>query len=389
MENKNKIIGNIVGVPNPKSDWSQNDETKADYIKNKPPLDVYANALKGNVSGEFVSIADISPIEHNLGIKVWCKNLFNPKAELMAIPSELYKGVDITDLVNTYGGSSVYMSMKLKEGKTIPTGISFGFGWLGSNGSVSAIWFLQGGKLLLASTACKTALNATNICVCIYPAKQESWDAVMDAFDIQLEIGTKASEYTPYVKPEDVKVQVFGKNLIPYPFLNFTTASGGITATDLGDGGVLLNGTASTTVFIHLHKTNIGPLYIEGARTFDIGTTKCTITANKYSDAIRTIHHNNNHLTYIIIDAGTVCDNIVFYPQIEVGSVVTEFERGVPYKSLTPNADGSVDGIESVSPCMNIFCNTEGVTLDVAYNKDVNKVIETLTNAIISLGGNV
>jgi hypothetical protein len=34
-----KVIGNIVGVPNPKSDWNQNDATKADYIKNKP--DVY------------------------------------------------------------------------------------------------------------------------------------------------------------------------------------------------------------------------------------------------------------------------------------------------------------------------------------------------------------
>ena len=31
-----KVIGNIVGVPNPKSDWNQNDATKADFIKNKP-----------------------------------------------------------------------------------------------------------------------------------------------------------------------------------------------------------------------------------------------------------------------------------------------------------------------------------------------------------------
>ena len=32
------IVGNTVGVPNPKSDWNQNDETKADYIKNKPTI---------------------------------------------------------------------------------------------------------------------------------------------------------------------------------------------------------------------------------------------------------------------------------------------------------------------------------------------------------------
>ena len=34
MENK-KIIGNTVGVPNPKSDWEQNDKSKADYVKNR------------------------------------------------------------------------------------------------------------------------------------------------------------------------------------------------------------------------------------------------------------------------------------------------------------------------------------------------------------------
>jgi hypothetical protein len=33
-----KVIGNIVGVPNPKSDWNQTDETKADFIKNKPDI---------------------------------------------------------------------------------------------------------------------------------------------------------------------------------------------------------------------------------------------------------------------------------------------------------------------------------------------------------------
>lgn len=32
----NKIIGNIVGLPSPRSDWNQTDERKADFIKNKP-----------------------------------------------------------------------------------------------------------------------------------------------------------------------------------------------------------------------------------------------------------------------------------------------------------------------------------------------------------------
>ena len=33
-----KIIGNTTATPNPKPDWNQTDETRADYIKNKPAI---------------------------------------------------------------------------------------------------------------------------------------------------------------------------------------------------------------------------------------------------------------------------------------------------------------------------------------------------------------
>jgi hypothetical protein len=33
-----KIIGNTTATPNPRPDWNQIDETKADYIKNKPTV---------------------------------------------------------------------------------------------------------------------------------------------------------------------------------------------------------------------------------------------------------------------------------------------------------------------------------------------------------------
>ena len=34
-----KIIGNTTTTPYPRPNWSQNDETKADYIKNKPDIE--------------------------------------------------------------------------------------------------------------------------------------------------------------------------------------------------------------------------------------------------------------------------------------------------------------------------------------------------------------
>lgn len=36
-----RIIGNTTTTPTPRSDWNQNDQTKADYIKNKPEVVLY------------------------------------------------------------------------------------------------------------------------------------------------------------------------------------------------------------------------------------------------------------------------------------------------------------------------------------------------------------
>lgn len=41
-----KIIGNTTATPNPQSDWSQQDPTKADYIKNKPDFTGQGRAVQ-------------------------------------------------------------------------------------------------------------------------------------------------------------------------------------------------------------------------------------------------------------------------------------------------------------------------------------------------------
>ena len=65
-----KIIGDTTATPNPRPDWNQTDETKADYIKNKPDV---ANAIKETVSGAAVTMTDVSPLEHNIKVKLSAK----------------------------------------------------------------------------------------------------------------------------------------------------------------------------------------------------------------------------------------------------------------------------------------------------------------------------
>ena len=54
-----KIIGNTTATPNPRPDWMQTDETKADYIKNKPTIlteEDVVNLIGENGDGGFAKI---------------------------------------------------------------------------------------------------------------------------------------------------------------------------------------------------------------------------------------------------------------------------------------------------------------------------------------------
>lgn len=51
----NRIVGNVVGVPNPKTDWNQTDETKSDFLKNKPDIE----GILGKIETALDGIIDI------------------------------------------------------------------------------------------------------------------------------------------------------------------------------------------------------------------------------------------------------------------------------------------------------------------------------------------
>lgn len=75
----------------------------------------------------------------------------------------------------------------------------------------------------------------------------------------------------------------------------------------------------------------------------------------------------------------------VTYSNIRIGIDEAEYE---PYKApveYTVNADGTVDGVKSIAPATTLTTDTEGVLIEVEYNKDANKVVATLEQRLAAL----
>lgn len=75
--------------------------------------------------------------------------------------------------------------------------------------------------------------------------------------------------------------------------------------------------------------------------------------------------------------------------QVEIGETATEYEPYIEPIEAVADADGNVKGLMSRSPSMTLTTDNAGAVIECSYTKDTNKVIEQLTNAIISLGGNI
>ena len=130
---------------------------------------------------------------------------------------------------------------------------------------------------------------------------------------------------------------------------------------------------------------------LTGYNTNEAGVMRITLSGE--SDRYTTLSVSNVTLKDVTItgiyfanyiDAkGGSLDNI----QLEVGTKKTAFE---PYKEgesleVAPNAPVE---FRSISPNMTLYINGDvGDQHEIRYNKDTNKVIEKLTQAIISTGG--
>ena len=137
-------------------------------------------------------------------------------------------------------------------------------------------------------------------------------------------------------------VKVYGKNLIPYPYINTTKTINGIIFTDNGDGSITINGTATANAYFALTALNLYPkgiYYLSGGASGG-GTSSYALVARNREGASYTflkmdygsgvkieLSEDDTMMFEIRVYSGTTVDNLVFKPQLEFGGAATEYEE--------------------------------------------------------------
>lgn len=190
--------------------------------------------------------------------------------------------------------------------------------------------------------------------------------------------------------PSTVTVYRYGKNLIRYPFAYTTRTTNGVTFTPKADGTIGVNGTATANTYFALN----GGFSVDAAQipnTLKPGV-EYTITdamlflykdgeTKAFNEGTFTMPEGYDYYgIFVYIPSGTTVAEIR-RPQLEVGGKTTDFE---PYTSAryVPLADGTVEGVTSLAPCVTLTADRDDILLQVEYNRDTNRVIEELLNTL-------
>ena len=112
--------------------------------------------------------------------------------------------------------------------------------------------------------------------------------------------------------------------------------------------------------------------------------TVATVTSKANSKWL-VVHYYNRQYDGTVITPEEIMETI----QIEENSIATKYEDYVEPVLFPANADGTVNGITPIYPTTVLTTDTEAITVNCEYNRDLNKAFDELYQVIISMGGYV
>ena len=387
---RTSVITNATNVSNnlnESKDILESVSDKAAEIRNS-----YANAIKGNVSGEVIRVDDVSPIEHDVNCWVHGKNLFDSSdntTEKDYSTGEQVYGFSTKHLV--IGREYTIFSEEPMRWFKISNSLT-GYSCAGLSNTVT-------GFTSYTFTHFRNPNIPDSEPLKIYVGNlDKSADTnldVLNAMKICIVEGAVATTYEPYINAEGTSVTLCGKNLAPTT--DFT-----LTGTVMQYGAI---GDFSGSLLVRNIPVKPGVTYAVSA-VLPSQITKLTafLYNGKLSDSVK--HHNGcytavfsggrgaqiqltdgkvsntGNYEYLAITTGNTSSYEegatptvrVKKLQIEVGDKITSFEA---YKGAEGVVADSKVSLTSVSSIMNVFTNTPGLLVEAEYNRDTTKMFES------------
>ena len=371
----------------------------------------FANALKGRASGASVRLGDVSPTEHTLGVKAKSKNLFDISSSVGF--QSYYSGVTSTisgttiTVVSTANRSCSLLLGDLSAGTYT---ISF------SNTDLSLLMLQYGEALGQLSRLDNVNFVSSKLHTFTLTQPRKLWlESTIEAnqtrtiTDIQLEPGTTATAYTPYISDlSTVTVTRCGKNLFDINNPTYAALSKANTAflptikdgvisfntyyAQRGGSGFVIPVEPNTTITISFD--SVGSDYWTEIMAVESILDNVAINIYKYpqfkniTKYTLTQRADKHYILFILDGVNGYYTAKIKNLQIEFGSTATPYE---PYQgqTYTPTATGEVVGVTSLYPTTTLMTYTKGVIIEAEYNRDINKAFAEMQQAILSLGGNV
>lgn len=420
------IVGGVTSINNPRTNWAQTDKTKADFLKNKPSV---ANALKGTASGEAIAIADASPIEHEMAVRVHKKNYLDISRLAPAYNGTLAidgNKLTVTSSTHEFPGGYYELRDPALFGKTVTLSCSYEILEKSEGDETYKKCFAsveltvknkQGAKLLSTSLYGARVPSATKqktvtlpeyedgmyIGIGVYvgnyldgSAREEGRQIVFS--NLQLEEGTAVTAYAPYLEDiSTVKVKKYGKNLVDVGLANWKAVP-----YKVGAKGIRIPVKDGETFTVSWEQAGDDvPTYFNIATYTPNGTyTESVFTSEKvyYKALTKTAENGNEYYLNCALTTNAVNDTTmaawlskIAYIQVEIGAMATSYEHYKEPIEYPVPADGTVEGVTSIYPSTTLVTDTAGAVIDCTYNRDINKVItdlETKLNTLIAtIGG--
>ncbi len=343
--------------------------------------------LKGKGQGELVTLNNVHPIEHKIEVGLRSKNLVNILAPDQ-IPSN---GFDVLDnnSIRVYANRGFAVGVKYyvyaPEGTTITMSYEYELGGEATRHYNQCI--IDGGSAIVEKTITKTIpasgkiefefarLGGNN--------DKNGW---VDIKNFQVEVGNTPTAYAPYIADfSDCKVKVRGKNLLDKNnYMQWANQGNalGICLDNLIDGQTY---TFSTNIPLKQIKISSHPggYTCDGSANNDNGFTTHTWTHKR---AAQISADTTLYMCFYLLGSTTMVNDISqldgYQLQIEYGTTPTEYTEYIEPAEYTAAADGTVEGVKSISPVMNISTDKAGAVIDAECFLDPNAVVNQLSTAL-------